>query len=317
MAGLSEEEKLKILKDILGYFHRESEKQILFKCPKCDHHKRKLSVNTEKGFFKCWVCDWSGRNLYKIIRSFGNYKQKQEWRKLNQQVEINDFADKLFGKQNSAEETQKVDLPLSYISLANTSLPRNALPALNYLESRGISREDILKWKIGFCPTGEYASRIVVPSFDNDGDINYYIGRSYSNTWPKYINPNIKKNIIFNELYLDFTEEITIVEGVFDAMKAGFNSVPLLGSTLTYNSKIFKKIIENDTKVYLALDADVQKKIDNIIKLFLKYGIELYNIDVAPYNDVGEMTNGEFINRKESASLLTLDNYLINRIRGI
>ena len=45
MAGLSEEKKLKILKDILGYFHRESEKQILFKCPKCDHHKRKLSVN--------------------------------------------------------------------------------------------------------------------------------------------------------------------------------------------------------------------------------------------------------------------------------
>lgn len=314
---MSEIKKINILEEILGRFIREGNSQLLFSCPKCDHHKKKLSINIEKGYFKCWVCDWSGRNLYKIVRNCGNYQQKQAWRRFTQQVEINDFAEKLFGTEEAVEETQKINLPPGFVSLANKTLPGTAAYPLNYLESRGITKEDILQWKIGYCSEGEYASRIVVPSFDIDGDVNYYIGRTYADIWPRYTNPKISKNIIFNHLYLDFDEDIILTEGVFDAIKAGRNSVPLLGTTLVENSKLFKEIVRSGTSVYLALDLDAKKKTNKLIKLFLKYDIEVYSIDTLPYSDVGEMTHKEFIARKDCADVLTLDNYLLNRIRGI
>ena len=313
---MSEDEKIGILKEILGYYSREGTNQLLFKCPSCDHHKKKLSVNIEKGLFKCWVCDWSGRNLYKILRRYGSYHQKQTWRRFDQQTDINHFAEKLFGIEESTTQ-QKINLPPGFVSLANLNLPSTASRAANYLESRAITKKDILKWKIGYCSGGEYSSRIVIPSFDLDGDINYYVGRTYANSWPKYTNPKISKNIIFNHLYLDFDEDIVLVEGVFDAIKAGYNSVPLLGSTITESSNLFKEIVKNDTPVYLALDLDARKKANKLIKLFLKYDIEIYDVDISPYNDVGDMSKKEFIARKSLANVLDVDKYLLNRIRDI
>ena len=63
--------------------------------------------------------------------------------------------------------------------------------------------------------------------------LNYFVTRTYDNDWRKYLNPKASRDIVFNHLYLDFDEPLTIVEGVFDAIKAGENSVPLLGSTIT------------------------------------------------------------------------------------
>ena len=66
-------EKLKLIKDILGKGYASGEEH-LFHCPYCKHHKRKFSVNIEKNFFKCWICDTRGRNIRRIVRSFGDFK---------------------------------------------------------------------------------------------------------------------------------------------------------------------------------------------------------------------------------------------------
>ena len=116
---------------------------------------------------------------------------------------------------------------------------------------------------------------------------------------------------------MNFDQNLTIVEGVFDAVKAGDNTIPLLGSTLTERSKLFYEIIKNDTPIYLALASDAEKKAKKLIALFLKYDIETYKIDIAPYNDVGEMSKEEFNSRKETAVLLNSNNYLLSRIMGI
>ena len=80
---------------------------------------------------------------------------------------------------------------------------------------------------------------------------------------------------------------------------------------------MFKEIVKNDTPVYLALDSDAKQKSNKLIRLFLKYGIEIYNIDVAPYSDVGEMSKEEFKTRKNSAEIVTAENYLLNRINNM
>ena len=173
---MSTNEKINILKDVLGQPNKEGNKQFLFYCPKCEHHKKKLSINMEKGYFKCWICDWSGRNLYRVIKNYGNYQQKQSWRKLTQQTEINNFAEKLFGTAQLPPE-EKIYLPKNFVSLVNKSSSSTSIRPKNYLRSRGISIEDIYRWKIGYCYKGKFSGRIIIPSFDMNGNLKYFIGR--------------------------------------------------------------------------------------------------------------------------------------------
>ena len=312
---MSREKKLKILNTILGSPHVKGV-EALYHCPSCDHHKKKLSINIDKNVFKCWVCDWSGKNIYRVVRSYGSLDDRYKWRSFRQELEIENFSDKLFGSSPHSSE-QQVALPKEFVSLANKKLPTTSLYALNYLKSRGISKKTIIKWKIGYCSSGLYGGRVLIPSFNKNGDVNYFVSRAYDRSWKKYMNPDISKDIIFNYPYLDFDEDMIIVEGVFDAMKAGDNSVPLLGSTLNENSKLFSKIVKNDTPVYLALDPDAHKKTNKLVSLFLKYDVEVRLVNVAPFSDVGEMTNEEFMARKQTAVLLNNENYLLSKIMGI
>ena len=131
---MSRERKLKILNRVLGSpYIRGAE--ALYHCPSCDHHKKKLSINIDKNVFKCWVCDWSGKNVYRIVRSHGSLNDRYEWKSFQQEVEIENFSDKLFGQSEKTAE-QDIDLPDQFVSLANKRLPATSLYPLNYLKSR-------------------------------------------------------------------------------------------------------------------------------------------------------------------------------------
>ena len=308
------ETKLKILKSVLGQSYNSGE-ETLFHCPRCEHHKKKLSVNVEKNVFKCWVCDWRGKDIYRIIRRYGTYDQKQTWKSFSGAVDVINFSSRLF-EDVVINNQQKLSLPDEFKSLANKSMPKTAFYPINYLESRGIGKSDIIRWKMGYCDTGEYSGRIIIPSFDSEGDVNYFIARSYDREWPRYKNPaNARKDIVFNDLFLDFDEDLVIVEGVFDAVVAGPNAVPLLGSTLSERHALLQKIIENDTPVYIAMDSDAKKKELNIIKLLMKYDIEVRKIDIGDYSDVGQMKRGIFLDKKQSATLVNSENYLYEVIK--
>jgi hypothetical protein len=131
------------------------------------------------------------------------------------------------------------------------------------------------------------------------------------------MNPPARRDIIFNHLYLDFDEDLIITEGIFDAIVAGPNAVPILGSTLRENSKLFQEIAKNDTPVYIALDPDAEKKAMRLINNLLKYGIETYKVNIAPYSDVGEMKKKEFLTRKQNATIMNSTNYLLRAIADI
>ena len=301
--------KTAIIKDIFGACYG-SGSEMLFHCPKCEHHKRKLSINIEKYAWKCWVCDWSGRNLTKIVRRYGDLYHKKKWSELVNKVELASFEEKMFAIEEEEPE-QRVELPKEFKSLANKAVPRSAGQALRYLRDRGIKKDDIIRWKIGYCEEGEFAKRIIIPSFSLNGHSNYFIARSYDGHWKRYLNPKASRNIVFNHLFLDFEDDLTIVEGAFDAIVAGPNAVPLLGSTLRESSKLFHEIVRNDTTVYMALDPDAKAKEHKIIELLLKYGVQVYKINLNYYDDVGEMSPEDFKKRKENASFVEDKFYLL------
>ena len=294
------ERKRKILNNFLGRSYKSNE-EYLYKCPKCGHHKRKLSVNFDKNVFKCWICDYSGKNIFYLVRSHGSHADKQDWKKV---ANIIDFSE-----QEKEIQKIEVELPKEFITLTGKHISPLSIPARKYLADRGITEEQIIWWKMGYCPDGKYANRIVVPSFDMDGELTYFISRSYDNNWIKYLNPPAEKDFIFNELYLDWNKDITIVEGVFDAVAVG-NAIPLLGSTIKEDSYVFQTIVEKCDTLYFALDADAAAKEDKIINLFMSYGIECYKIDTTGFDDVGEMDKATYRERKENAELLSFGNYL-------
>ena len=299
--------KVQLFKDILGSYYC-SNNEYLFHCPFCDHYKKKLSINLKKNKFKCWVCDTSGNSLLYLFKKFGNVQQLTEWKKLNNITDFSEIDDKLEHLFDEPEEKilLKLKLPKGFISLANRGLPLSCAGAKSYLKKRRIDKKDILYWKIGYCPKGQHIGRLIIPSFDLDGNVNYFIARSYNGDWKKYLNPEVPKSeIIFNELYVDFAKPITLVEGVFDAIVAGENSIPILGSTLREDSRLFQKIIENNSTIYMALDPDAANKTNSIIEKLLRYGLKVYIIDVSGFKDVGEMTKEEFATRKENATQIT------------
>ena len=297
-------EKLKLLKKALGHcWTNEEEHQ--FHCPKCNHHKLKLSVNIDKGVFKCWICDYSGTKISPLIRRFAP-SYYADWRLLEGEIDLDKY-DTIFADEVEAPP-QIIDLPENFQTLTGKKTRLKQKP-LNYLYSRGFTDTDILNWKIGFCNFGEYQDRVIVPSFDSQGNVSFFIARSYTDDWMKYRNPKVSKDIIFNDLNVDWDNDVILVEGVFDAMKCK-NAIPLLGSTLRENSLLFQKICERKPNVYLALDEDAKGKEFGIAKKLREYGIRTMSIKITPYSDIGEMPVAVVEERKQNADIVSDLDYL-------
>ena len=305
------EDKRKIVTQILGPYWQKGDEH-LYHCPYCGHHKKKMSINFSNGYWKCWVCDTRGKNIYRIVRKFGNYQQRQKYRELQGLVDLTDFEE-MFKEYNNIEEKQILEMPEGFVSLCNKDLPMDSTDAFRYLSSRGIGRREILKWKIGYCKEGRYAGRIIIPSFDIEGDLNYFIARSYVGHTRRYLNPPANRDLVFNELNIDWDEPIVLVEGVFDAIAAGGNAIPILGSTLREGSRLFQAIAIHDTPVYMALDHDAEKKAEWIIKSMLRYDLEVHKVPIDD-EDVGEMGNEEFKQRLVSSRQIKSDMYFFEKV---
>jgi DNA primase len=310
------QEKIRIISNVLGKSYKSSG-ELLFRCPYCKSNKHKFSVNLEKNVYKCWVCDTRGRDLYRIVRRFGSFTDLESWKAVSGvRVNLSEF-DLLFSPEESeSEKVQIIEMPPEFKTLTSKKIDDEGKKVLQYLNSRSVNSSDILKWKMGYCPSGEYRKRIIIPSFDDRGNMSYFVARSYSGDYMRYKNPPASRNIIFNELYLDFDMEITLVEGVFDAIKAN-NAVPILGSTIREDSRLFRKIIKHDTPVLLALDPDAKRKSNATKQKLLKYGIEVREVKYKDNKDIGDMSKDEVKNLSTVAPFISGNDQLIEAISAI
>lgn len=310
------QEKISIIAGILGRSQKTGS-EFLFRCPYCKDHKHKFSVNIQKNVYKCWLCDARGRDLYRIVRRFGTFSDLESWKEISgDRLDLNEF-DCMFDELiHDAPKEQIVKMPKSFKTLTSKCHLTSAKTPLQYLNERDIGKSDILKWKIGYCTEGKYRNRIIVPSFNEGGNLNYFVARSYAGSYIRYMNPPVSRNIIFNELYINFDEEITIVEGIFDAINST-NAIPILGSSVREDSKLFRRIVKQDTPVLLALDPDAKRKSNAIKNLFLKYGIEVRELQYADKRDIGEMSKDEVKNLSINAPFVRNCDNLLSAISAI
>ena len=167
--------------------------------------------------------------------------------------------------------------------------------ALNYLLKRGLRPEDIVKYNIGYCETGEYEDKIIIPSYDSDGKLNFFVGRSFYQSKYKHKNPKVSKDIVGFDLLVNWDIPLVLCEGAFDAIAIRRNVIPLFGKSI--QSKLEQKIIGNSVKkLYIVLDSDAISNAIGLSKKFMSYGIETHLVDLGD-EDPSEM-GYERINQK-------------------
>lgn len=158
-----------------------------------------------------------------------------------------------------------------------------------------------------------------MPSFDDEGDMNFFVARNIdpSDKRPKYDGPNEDKlPIVFNEINVDWSRKLVICEGPFDLMKCGDNAVPLLGSDINENSRLFSQIMLHETPVALALDGDMwNTKIPRIVKKMQEYDIDVSVVDVREWDDPGKMTKQQFRTALENAKTPTWEENFYTRLQ--
>ena len=271
----------------------KKQNEYMYWSPFVSHHKPKLQINTQSGKWHCWVSNVGGRNLFQLLKKVGVSNEHFD--------ELRELVDDIPRyKQNKDIKKETVQLPKEFKSLWNGGDGIVKRHALSYLYKRGIDDSDILKYNIGYCDDGLYSNRIIVPSYNSDGQLNFFVGRDFYNSKMKYRNTPTTKNVIGFELFINWDEPIILCEGVFDAMTFKRNAIPLYGKTVM--SKLQKKIIEFKVKtIYLALDNDAMVDAVKISENFINNGIEIRMMEFKEKdpNEIGFEKLLYLINRTE------------------
>ena len=269
---------ISLVNSVLGVGKSTSRNNYAYHCPFCNHSKKKLEVNfTENSDglnpWNCWTCLTKGKKIYNLFKKIGVAPEKYD--------ELRKLVTSTSSFNPTTPLIQKLSLPTEFKSLIN--IPKNniiAKHALLYLKKRGVKEYDIIKHNIGFCESGEYNNMIIIPSYDADGKINYFTARSFNkDSFIKFKNPEVSRDIIANELFINWDLPIIICEGMFDALAIKRNVIPLLGKNIQ-NSLMKKLITSKVKKIYIALDKDAIKQSVKFCENLINEGKEEYLVKI-------------------------------------
>lgn len=258
---------------------RKGNTQLLFECPFCNRHdgikKLEVCIDGEKtGYSHCWRCNSKTRTFGSLLKKL---KSPQSLR------------DKMFALSGEIKKVRTVtrksiltdlQLPDEFLSL---SIPDNNLEyrnAIQYLKSRDIGMNDIIRYNIGYCSDGKFKQHIIIPSYDLNNKLNFFIGRKYyedpDNILYRYRKPDCDMEIVGFENLLNWGYgEVSLCEGVFDAFAIRNNAIPLFGK---YPSeKLQEKLISNGIKrVNMVLDDDALTDAVKNCELLIRYGVDVH-----------------------------------------
>jgi len=283
-------EKIRLVESCFGKSKLSNDnKNIIVFCPVCKSQgkdKFKLAIGIDKGMYHCWVCESKGKNIGRLALKYSIQKKAA--------TELYSYfkTDKE-DEQLRIEKEKIVELPEDFRLIA-TSRGHASKLARAYLENRGFTEKDIWSFRVGISEKYGYKNRIIFPSFDADQKLNYYTARTFNaDQKRRYHNSKVsRKDIIFRELDIDFTQELILVEGVFDLLHTPWNSTCILGSWIDHKYKIFQKIVKNKTPVVLCFDHDAIDKTQKIAKTLHELCVPV-KISYHGSKDFGDMSKEE------------------------
>jgi DNA primase len=301
------------LNSVLGIGKSTARGNFAYHCPFCNHHKPKLEVNlteNEKGEhpWNCWVCSKKGKKLSNLLKAINAPADKLKEVKLLEKFTSGNFEITVTDK--------KVELPKEFKPLSTQYNSIAYKHAISYLKRRQVTPDDIIKYNIGYCESGKYNNCIVIPSYDKDGILNYFTARNFDkNSSIKYKNPDVSRDIIPFELFINWNIPIILCEGPFDALAIKRNVIPLLGKNIQQNLR--KKLVTSKVqKIYIALDKDAIKQALSFCEELINEGKEVYLVDMQD-KDPGEMGFENFTNLIQQTIPLTFSSLFEKKLQLI
>jgi len=259
----------------------KKQNEYMYWSPFVSHHKPKLQINIVTGKWHCWVSNAGGHNLFQLFKKLNATN--------DQFTELRGIVDETsYGYESKEVKKEgKVELPKEFLSLVYKHPSPVYKNAMMYLQRRGITYEDILKYNIGYCDQGLYTNRVIIPSYNEDGQLNFFVGRDIFESKMKYRNSPTPKDVVGFELFINWDEPIVLCEGPFDAIAIKRNVIPLFGKTILSNLR--RKIIEKKVKqVYISLDRDAILDSIKMVEDFMKNDIDVYFVNL-PEKDPSDL----------------------------
>jgi len=268
---------INVVNSVLGTGKSTSKGNYAYHCPFCNHHKPKLEINfseNDKGEnpWHCWTCNKKGKSLVTLFKAIHTDPDKIKELKPYLKISSSDITQ----IKSSILKLPKEFKPLINIS-DNDIVGKHAL---NYIKKRGITEDDILKYNIGYCEGGKFNKMIILPSYDATGKLNYFTARNFDKTSSlKYKNPDVSRNVIPFELFINWNTPIILCEGMFDAIAIKRNVIPLLGKNIQ-STLMLKLVTSAVKKIYVALDRDALKEALQFCEQLINEGKEVYLVDL-------------------------------------
>lgn len=271
-------EKIQLLETLLGRGHKANRDYYQFMCP--FHHGRngpKLGVSMGTGGWKCWVCPSKGSSVGSLIRKLNGSREQ-----LEKATEL--WKEKTHFKY---EPLKSLHLPKEFKPLWEESGSFFYQKAIYYLGKRSIQEGDVIKHRLGFCESGRFDDMIVMPSYSENGQLNFYQGRTFNEMSsirfkiPENLN---KDEIVFDEILINWHEPVILVEGKLDAIAIRRNAYPLNGKKI--NTALKNKILsEQCPEVIFCLDGDALSDAMLQAEYFLNNGITVSKVNLPNNHD--------------------------------
>jgi hypothetical protein len=257
-----------------SYMSSSSQQQ--FCCPCCaeaagveSDGKYNLEINYAKGKFRCWKCGETNHmhgGLSYLIKRYGNKLIMRQYLDAIQDLKNSGFYNlhQFTGDTAVVNEDIFVKLPKTFKKVDYSINKKGKM--VEYLKSRKITQEIIDKYNIGYTTWDEEKpserNRIIFPSYDADGFLNYWVGRDYTGyknrTKYKNVDDVKKESIVFFENLIEWDADIILTEGPFDAINLP-NAVPLLGKTLSRDSLLYQRLYRKaNANIIIAIDSDTE-----------------------------------------------------------
>lgn len=304
---------LQLLESVLGKGKSTSGDNVAFFSPFKSHYKPKLEINLKtdsKGDnpWHCWISDQKGRSIHSLFKQLNLPRERFE--ELERIIKFSKFRN-----TDTAERKEILQLPAEYRPLWVTKNTPDYRNAISYLKSRNVSIFDIIRYRIGYCEDGAYSGKIIIPSYDANGQLNYFVSRAfYQADWQKHKNPRVSKDIIGFEMMINWNEPVVLCEGAFDAIAIKRNALPLFGKII--QPALRKKLIENRVRdIYICLDSDAIRNALDIADTFMKEGLNVYFVALQD-QDASELGFEEITKRIAETDKLTFQS-MINYQMGI
>jgi len=301
---------LYLLESVLGKSRAQGQ-NYLFTCPfhggADDMHIRIETDSEGKNKWNCYSCNKGGHTIRQLFKKIAPDK-----------VSAIDalIVPKYFQQILKDKLPEVLTLPVEFKHLKDVYInDHTGRMALAYMTKRGFNSLDILKYNVGYCEDGKFRNRIIFPSYDGNGKLNYFIGRTFiQDAQPRYLPCDFpRKDIVPFELFINWKVPVILCEGFFDAKAIARNAIPLMEKGISPG--IMNKLLGGDVKkVYIALDKDALKSALDHADTLLAHGKEVYLIELDG-KDPAEMGFEAFTKLVQTIKASTREEIMMRKIK--